>query len=223
MTSVPTTFAYSVASSSTLASNSTMTSSIRPSNKVTLCRKCMLQAYVLSVSIVSEVCCKGFQWILQKLIGMLHILQCCTLMLQTSVANVLSVFFRCMLQVCLSGCCICFAHMFLNVLSGCCDVLQCFSSVSCVFYKCFRRMFQSFHRSSDVCCKCCLNVSKVDRVLHLPPRLLLPRLLLPCILLRLGRGRAGGWRHGRERTLSPSITLAGSASVHFFCYAGMLR
>jgi hypothetical protein len=125
--------------------------------------------------------------------------------------------------VCLSGCCICFAHMFLSVLSGCCDLLQCFSSVSYVFYKCFRRMFQSFHRSSDVCCKCCLNVLKVDRVLHIPPRLLLPRLLLSCILLRLGRGRVGGWRHGRERTLSPSITLADSALVHFFCYAGMLR
>jgi hypothetical protein len=32
-------------------------------------------------------------------------------------------------------------------------VLQRFSSVLCVFYQCFRCIFQIFHLSSDVCCK----------------------------------------------------------------------
>jgi hypothetical protein len=44
-----------MASSSRPALSSTTTSSIRPSSKVTLRWKRMLQAYVLSVSVVSEV------------------------------------------------------------------------------------------------------------------------------------------------------------------------
>jgi hypothetical protein len=56
----------SVALSSALASSSTMTSSICPSNKGTLRWKRMLQAHVSSVSAVSEVRCKGFVWMLQN-------------------------------------------------------------------------------------------------------------------------------------------------------------
>jgi hypothetical protein len=50
-------------------------------------------------------------------------------------------FFRCMLQLCLSGCCICFTHM-LQVLSGCCVCLQWFSNVLQVFHT---------HVSSFIC------------------------------------------------------------------------
>jgi hypothetical protein len=32
-----------------------------------------------------------------------------------------------------------------------------------------------------------------------------------------------GWWCGREHALSPSVTQASSVSVHFFCYAEMLR
>jgi hypothetical protein len=36
-------------------------------------------------------------------------------------------------------------------------------------------MFEVFHLSSNLCCKCCIWMfSKVDRVLHLPPCLLIP-------------------------------------------------
>jgi hypothetical protein len=86
--------------------------------------------------------------------------------------------FRRMLQVCLSAYCIYFTHMFACVLCGYCvcfcNGFKCFSDV---FYKCFRCMFQVFYLPSDVCCKYCIWMcSKVDRVLHLPPRLLLSRL-----------------------------------------------
>jgi hypothetical protein len=63
-----------------------------------------------------------------------------------------------------------------------------------------------------------------------------PRLLLPCIFLRLRRGRNEGWRrgcaggrrtrrarglwHGRERTLSPSVTRASRVPFSFLFYAG---
>jgi hypothetical protein len=99
-------------------------------------------------------------------------------------------FFQRMLQVCLSGCCICFHTYIASVLSECCVCLQwfkCFSgvfaSISDACFKCFmvfRRMLQLLH----------LNVSKLDQMLHLSPRLLLPRL---------------GARHGskRKRRRSP--------------------
>jgi hypothetical protein len=88
-------------------------------------------------------------------------------MSRASVLNVSSVFFICMLQVCLFGCCTCFAYIlqvfYLDVAfarafsSGFVCFLQVFlthvSSVSSVF----RRMLQMFH----------LDVSKVDKVLHL--------------------------------------------------------
>jgi hypothetical protein len=83
-----------------------------------------------------------------------------------------------------------------------------------------------------------LDVLKVGRVLHQPPRLLLLRLgvssssSLPCILLRLWRrcgegqwtGRAVGWWCRRKRTLSPSISRVGSDSVpSVFLLREMLR
>ena len=78
-------------------------------------------------------------------------------MLQTSVRNVSSIFFRRMLQVCLFGCYICFTHATIvlsrccicfphiaSVLSGCCVCVAMVSSVSCVFFAnvsdaCFKR------------------------------------------------------------------------------------
>jgi hypothetical protein len=75
-------------------------------------------------------------------------------LLQTSVLNVWSIFSDiCCKCVCLDVayvshiCCKCFLWM----LRMCCND---FSSISCVFCKYFRRMFQMFHLSSDVCCKC---------------------------------------------------------------------
>ena len=62
---------------------------------------------------------------------------------------------------------LCCKHMFLmfsllfhiyvaNVLSGCCVCVAMVFQVLHVFFKCFRRMFQTFYLSSDVCCKCCI-------------------------------------------------------------------
>jgi hypothetical protein len=53
-------------------------------------------------------------------------------------------FFRLMLQVCLSECCLCFTHMFANVLFRCCICFLVVSSVFRCFCKCFRCMFQVF-------------------------------------------------------------------------------
>jgi hypothetical protein len=90
-----------------------------------------------------------------------------------------SVFSRRMLQVCLSGCYICFTQtlhvLYLDVV---CVWLQWFSKCFQVFFfqvfqkhvssilTAFRRMLQLLY----------LDVSKVDWVLHLPPHLLLYRL-----------------------------------------------
>ena len=57
----------------------------------------------------------------------------------------------------LSGCCICVAMVF-----------KCFM--------CFLQVFQAFYLSSDYVASVVRDVSKVDQVLHLPPRVLLPRL-----------------------------------------------
>jgi hypothetical protein len=91
----------------------------------------------------------------------------------------------------------------------------------------FRRMLQVLH----------LDLSDIDRVLHLHPRLLLSRLgvFSYYVALHLSQtaegawrarwmGHAMGWRHERECTLSPSIMRAGSASVpSVFLLCGMLR
>jgi hypothetical protein len=189
---------YSVTLSSRPASSATTASSIRPSSKVTLRWNRMLQAYV---SVVSNVCCKSFVWMLQKYIGILHMLQ----WLYPYVANVRSqcfiCFFRRTLQVCLSRCCICFTHMlqvfYLNVAYVLQWFFKCFIHV--FFCKCFRRMFHTFHLSSDVCCKCCILMfqKQIRCCMSLLAFCFLalvspPRLLLPCILLRLGRGPRRG-------------------------------
>ena len=75
-------------------------------------------------------------------------------MLQAFVPNVSSVFFRRMLQVCLSGCCICFTHMlqvfYLNV-AYVCNGFHEFSSVL--------QVFQTHDASvSDVSYVCCNSV-----------------------------------------------------------------
>jgi hypothetical protein len=138
---------------------------------------------------------QGFRTDVAKVGGVLYMLQ----LLYMYVANVSSqyfiYFFRRMLQVHLSGCCIYFTHMSQAFYLDVAYVLQLFSSV-------FSGVFASV---SYACFKCCirlqtyvasvyLNVSKVNRVLHLPPCF-----LLPYIFLRLRRGpvRAGeGVRRG---------------------------
>jgi hypothetical protein len=61
-----------------------------------------------------------------------------------------------------------FSHIWSSVLSGCCVCLQWFQ----VFFECFRRMFSNvwfiFRRMLQLLH---LNVSKLGRMLHLPPRL----------------------------------------------------
>ena len=77
-----------------------------------------------------------------------------------------------MLQVRLFGCCICFTHMLQAFYLDVAYVLHGFQ----VFYMCVLQMFQmhvssvssAFRRMLQVLR---LDVSKVDRVLHLPPHL----------------------------------------------------
>jgi hypothetical protein len=91
----------------------------------------MFQRYVASVSYgcckSRSECCNG-----------------CTRMLQAPVLNISFVFFGRKLQVCLSGCCICFHTYDASILSGCCICLQWFQvflgvfvSVSDICFKCF--------------------------------------------------------------------------------------
>jgi hypothetical protein len=149
---------------------------------------------------------------------MLHILQ----WLYTNVASVCSYCFICvfehMLQVYLSGCCICFTYMlqvfYLDV-AYVCNSFMCFQVFLQVFQmhilsvsSIFIRMLQMLY----------LDVSKVNWVLHLPSCLLLPHLSAsaPSAALypsqtaegarrRLEEGVRRGWRRGRERVLSPSL------------------
>jgi hypothetical protein len=117
-----------------------------------------------------------------------------------------------------------YCNCFIWILRMCCNG---FSSVSCVFFckcacfKCFVYLqtyivsvvFGCFKSKSGIACPSLLS-STVSP---------LPRHLLPYILLRLESRYAGGWRRGRKHTLSPFVMRAGSASVQYFCYAGMLR
>ena len=75
---------------------------------------------VAYIAMVVHVCCNG-----------------CTRMLQRSVTNLSSVFSGRMLQVCLSGCCICFRHTLHVFYLDVCVWLQWFLSV----LKCFRSTF----------------------------------------------------------------------------------
>jgi hypothetical protein len=83
---------------------------------------------------------------------------CCKLLF-----SMFHLFSKHMLQVRLFRCCICFTHMFQLFYL---DVVYVFAMVSSVgvfssVSSAFRRMLQVLH----------LNVLKVDRMLHLPPRL----------------------------------------------------
>ena len=127
----------------------------------------MLQAYVLSISDVSDVCCKCFVWLLQSRSRCCICCNACTRMLQASISNVSSVFSY--------ACCKCVyldvayvSHICCNVLYGCCVcfamVFKCFHVFLQVFQtrvssvsRAFRRMFQMLH----------LDVSKVHRVFFL--------------------------------------------------------
>jgi hypothetical protein len=138
-----------------------------------------------SVLDVSEVCCKCFIWMLQKSIGMLHMLQ----VFQLNVASLYSKCFVSVSDVCLqvfwSGCCICFTYV-ARVCSKC-SVLycsKCFHVASCkyLFRSCiycngytrmlqvyvsnvlvvFRSMLQLFYLdvtyaavAIHICCKVC--------------------------------------------------------------------
>ena len=73
-----------------------------------------------------------------------------------SFCSLSSIFSRCMLQVCLFGCCICFTHMLQVFYLDVAYVLQWFLSVFRYFCKCFRCLFQVFYMRSDVCCQCCI-------------------------------------------------------------------
>jgi hypothetical protein len=72
----------------------------------------MLQTYVSSVSDVSKICCKCFVQMLQKYRDVAYVAMviniCCKRLFP-----MFHLFFRRMLQVCLSECCICFIHMLL--------------------------------------------------------------------------------------------------------------
>jgi hypothetical protein len=79
--------------------------------------------------------------------------------------------FRRTLQVCLSGCCICFTHM----LQACkCFILMfrmfamIFKCISGVFFKCFQKHVSSVSSIVERMLQVLyLDVSKVDRVLHI--------------------------------------------------------
>jgi hypothetical protein len=84
-------------------------------------------------------------------------------MLQASILNVLSVFFRRMLQVCLFGCCICCTHMLQVLYLDVAHVLQCFfkcfscvfASVSNAYFRCMFQVFQIYvSRVLDAYFKC---------------------------------------------------------------------
>jgi hypothetical protein len=79
-------------------------------------------------------------------------------MLQVYVPNVLSVFSRRMLQVCLFRYCICFRHMLQVFDLDAAYVLQCFSNVSHVFLQVFQMHVSLFHLPSDICCKCYIRI-----------------------------------------------------------------
>jgi hypothetical protein len=78
-----------------------------------------------------------------------------------------------------------------------------FPSVFRCFYKCFRRMLQVFQLFRTILQNFYLDVLKVDRVLHLTPRLLLPR-IGACSLLDAGDVRAAWVEQIVQVTRNPS-------------------
>jgi hypothetical protein len=99
-------------------------------------------------------------------------------MLQTFVPIVSFIFFRRMLQACLSGYIAYVSRICLQVFYL--DVVYVFAMVSSVF-QLFLQAYHMYVSSVSFALKRMLqvlhlNILKVDQVLHLPPRLLLPRL-----------------------------------------------
>jgi hypothetical protein len=104
--------------------------------------KRILQASISSLSNVSEVCCKCFIRMLQKQIGMLHMLQWLYTYAANSCSQCFIYFFLHILQVCLFGCCICFhtynASVLLDVAhvyNGCKCFPGVFASISDTYFK----------------------------------------------------------------------------------------
>jgi hypothetical protein len=115
----------------------------------------MLQVYVSSVSVVSDICFKCSIWMLQSRSWCCICCSCCTCMLQASVPNVSSVFSyvccKCVYQDIAYVSHICCKYFYLDVASVC-NNSQVFSgifvSVSDVYCKCFNyfwRMLHMFH------------------------------------------------------------------------------
>jgi hypothetical protein len=101
-----------------------------------------------------------------RMLHMLHMLQlfsgayCNTMfrVFQMFQRYVSSVFSGRMLQLCLSGCYICFTHMLHVFDLELRMVVMVFKCVSSVFSKCFRSMFQVFHMPSDVYFNCSISM-----------------------------------------------------------------
>jgi hypothetical protein len=98
----------------------------------------MFQRYVASIS---DGCCKNRS-------GCCIYCNSCTRMLQRSVTNVSSVFSGRMVQVCLSGCCICFTHRL--------HVFYLDVAYVCNGFRVFQKHDLSVPSASDVYCNCCI-------------------------------------------------------------------
>ena len=79
----------------------------------------------------------------------LHI--CCKLL-----SSMFHSFFRRILQVCLSGCCICFHIYVASVLSECCVCFAMVSSVFQVFLQVFQMHISNVSLSLNIYCNCCI-------------------------------------------------------------------
>jgi hypothetical protein len=110
---------------------------------------------------------------LQNYIGVLHMLQWLCMYVASVYSQCFICFFRHMLQMCLSGCCICFTHTLQVFYLDVAYVCNCFSSV----FMCFMRMFwifQPFHTcvaivsvgclKVDQGCFACCNVSQLPQL-----------------------------------------------------------
>jgi hypothetical protein len=116
-------------------------------------------------------------------------------MLQMSIPNVSSVFQTYVANVCLDvvyASHICCKYFYLDVAY----VSQCFKCFMCFFASVSDACVQVFHMSSKVCYKYCIkDVSKVDQVLCLPPRVSVAPwclLLSFCCLTSFSDCRGGG-------------------------------
>jgi hypothetical protein len=125
----------------------------------------VLKAHIVSVCFNCFICFRGI----------LQVFHMDVTKIDLDVAYVASVyskyfiyFSRRMLQVCLSGCCICFAHVLHVSRLDVAYVLQWFFQVFLsVFYNCFKCIFEVFHLSSCMLHMSHLDVLKIDQILHM--------------------------------------------------------